>query len=66
MASSAIVECYYFILKQIIMEHNKRTLRIVRFIACHLKSISGNVNIITASVKEQASTSNEDKNIPGE
>lgn len=64
-ASSAIVECYFSILKQIIMEHNKRPLRIDRFIACHLKSISGNVNIVAASVKEQALIS-DDKNIPGE
>ena len=60
-ASSAIIECDFSILKEIIMEHNKRPLRVDKFIAFHLRALSGNSNIIAASANENAYFSNNDK-----
>ena len=51
-ASSAIVECDFSILKQVILEHNKRPLRVDKFIACHLRALSGILNLTAASVTE--------------
>lgn len=60
-ASSAIVECDFSILKQIILEHHKRPIRVDNFIACHVRALSGNLNILAASMKDQVHVSQKDE-----